>query len=59
MTVLTLSIRDNRIRICDACRKAGVTAMDQDLKRKAYSELDPGQSSDPDKCTSTSGGEKK
>ena len=60
MTLLTLLIRDNRIRISDACRKAGVTAMDKYLKRKSTnSELGPGQNSDPDECTSMSGGEKK
>ena len=57
---MTLLIRDNRIRISDACRKAGVTAMDKYLKRKsANSELGPGQNSDTDECTSMSGGEKK
>ena len=60
MTLLTLLIRDNRIIISDACRKVGVAAMDKYLKRKSTnSELDPGQNSDPDECTSMSGGEKK
>ena len=60
MTLLTLLIRDNRIRISDACRMVGVTAMDKYLKRRSTnSELGPGQNSDPDDCTSMSGGEKK
>ena len=60
MTLSTLLIRDNRIRICDARRKAGVMAMDKYLKRKGTnSELGPGQNSDPDECTCMSGSEKK
>ena len=44
MTLLTLLIRNDRIRISDACRKAGVTAMDKYLKRKStISELGPGK----------------
>ena len=59
MTLLTLLIRDNKIRISDACRKVGVTAMNKYLKRKSTnSELGPRQNSDPVECTSMSGGEK-
>ena len=57
------NLRDNRISELESvihAERPGVRAMDKYLKRKSTnSELDPGQNSDPNECTSMSGGEKK